>query len=79
MCDATRFDDGDLSSVTVVDGDPLFTRKSLVTRIFVVSRRLRSISRITTTNQEVAGSSPAGPANDFNHLATDDWRDPSVL
>jgi hypothetical protein len=44
----------------IVDADPSFARKSLKRMIFVVFRRLRSIFGITTTNQAVAGSSPAG-------------------
>jgi hypothetical protein len=40
-----------------------FHSKSLRSGIFVVTGRTGPIFRITTTNQEVAGSSPAGPTN----------------
>jgi hypothetical protein len=53
-----------------------FHSKSLKSGIFVVTGRTGPILRITTTNQEVAGSSPAGPTcfisnfSDFDRQAS---------
>jgi len=47
----------------VFDQQYSFTPKSLCRGIVVVIYRLGWIFRITTTSQEVAGSSPAGPAS----------------
>jgi hypothetical protein len=51
-----------------VDDEYSVQAKSLCRGIFVVISRFAWIFRITTTNQEVAGSSPAGPAIVFNDL-----------
>jgi hypothetical protein len=55
-CDITPCEDGDLLRSTVVDGGLCVSCKSLRRVIFVVIGRLRYISVITTTNQEVAGA-----------------------
>jgi hypothetical protein len=56
-CDATHFENGDLSRAMMINDDQRFTCKSLCCGILVVVGRLWSIYRITTTNQEVAASS----------------------
>jgi hypothetical protein len=67
-CDVTQFEDADLWMAMVIQDDQSFTCKSLCRGILVVVCRLRSIFRLTTTNQEVAGSSPAGPATFPNKI-----------
>ena len=59
-CDATRSEDVDRPGSTVVDDDQWQARNSLSCVIFIIIARIQYTSGVTTTNQEVAGSSPVG-------------------
>jgi hypothetical protein len=59
-CDATPSKDGAIWRVTDTDGEPTFGHKSLIGWILSIIGSFWSIFGATTTNQEVAGSSPAG-------------------
>ena len=58
--DATPSKDGVMRRSTQVDAGAAAARKSLRIIIFINACRHRWIFRLPTTNQEVAGSSPAG-------------------
>ncbi len=68
-CDRTRSEDADLPGSTVVDDDQRQAGRLLSRVIFIVIGRTRQTIGVTT-NQEVAGSSPAGRANPLRGLAT---------
>jgi len=67
-CDVTRSKDRILRCAMAADRYDTVTRKLFCRRIFITVGRVRYILRTTTANQEVAGSSPAGPATVFRSI-----------